>query len=79
MTKGQKKLEKAGTSLKLIKDAAEKPIANEEKNETNTSIIRHVARVSTLPTLTQDSTGIPSQSSKTGERNKRNSNTDERS
>jgi hypothetical protein len=34
--------------------------------------------VSTLPTLIQYGTGIPSQSSKTGERNKRNSNREER-
>jgi hypothetical protein len=40
-------------------------ILNEEKTETISSKVRNEARVSTLSTLIQCSTGIPSQSSKT--------------
>jgi hypothetical protein len=43
------------------------------KNETILSEVRKETTVSTLPILTQYSIGIPSQSNKTGERNKRDS------
>jgi GH25 family lysozyme M1 (1,4-beta-N-acetylmuramidase) len=41
--------------------------------------MRNKARVSTLPTLTWHSTGLPNQRNKIGERNKWNSNRKERS
>jgi hypothetical protein len=49
------------------------------KNKTVSSKIRYETNMSILPTLIQYSAGIPSQRSKTGERNTRYSNREGRS
>jgi hypothetical protein len=74
-----KKLKKRNSTLTTTKITIyDKPVANiiliGKKTETISSKVRNQTRVFTLSTLTQHSLGIPSQSNKTGRRNKRNTN-----
>jgi hypothetical protein len=76
MIKALMKLEIEGIILNIIKAMCDKLYSQHHtkwgKTETISSKIRNKARVSTLPTLIQPSSGIPNH--KTGERNKRDSN-----
>jgi hypothetical protein len=78
MIKPLKKLGIEGTLLSIIKTIYGKPTAkiilNRENPKSFPLIVRNDTSVSTIPTLIQYSTRIPSQSSKTKERNKSNSN-----
>jgi rRNA-processing protein FCF1 len=76
MIKTLKKLGIEGTFLNIIKATYDKPIPNIILNETETisSKNKKKAKVSTLATLIQHSSRIPSQSNKIVERNTRNSN-----
>jgi hypothetical protein len=71
------KVEMGGMYLNIIKTIYDKPVANIILNREKLKpfpLIRKKTKVPTLPTLIQNSLGNPSQSSKTGRRNKRNTN-----
>jgi hypothetical protein len=74
MIKTLKKLGMEGKYLNIMKAVYDKPISQhpikQGKTENISSKIRNETKVSTLPTLTQGSAGIPSQSSKRGEKKK---------
>jgi hypothetical protein len=74
MVKALKKLGIEGMFFNIIKAIYDKSITNIILNVENiSSKIRNQARMLTFPTLIQHSTGIPVQSNKTGERNKKDS------
>jgi hypothetical protein len=76
--KALRKLGIEGMYLNFIKTIYDKPITNiilnGKKNETISSKVRSQIRLSTLPSPTQHSPGIPSQSNKTTSSYKRNTN-----
>jgi hypothetical protein len=83
MIKALIKLAIEGMYLNIIKAVYKQPVSNIRlsggKTETLSSEVRNETRVSTFSTLIGQSLGVPSQSNKTGRRNKRNSNRNERS
>jgi hypothetical protein len=77
LKKGLMKQGIEGMYLSIIKATYNKPTVNIIRNGEKLKpfpLVRNKTRVSTLPTLIQHSFGIPSQSNKTGRKNKMNSN-----